>query len=95
MKNYQQAKIIVSGKVQKVGFRFFTIGLAKNLGLRGWVRNRKNGNVEIMVEGDKLIIDKFLSSLSLGPSSGRVDNLKIEYFPFTDSFKKFTTKLTK
>jgi acylphosphatase len=47
------AKVLISGRVQGVGFRYFTTDLAKSYDLSGWVKNLATGDVEILVEGDK------------------------------------------
>ena len=46
-----QAHVFYSGTVQGIGFRYTVEGLASDLGLKGWVRNLKDGRVELMVEG--------------------------------------------
>jgi len=49
----KQIHILISGFVQGVGFRAFTVKKARNLGLTGWVRNLKNGRVEAVVQGEE------------------------------------------
>lgn len=74
----KQVKIKVSGRVQGVGFRFFTHQQAKKLGLFGYVKNLDNGDVEILIQGDSLQITKFTEWLNQGgPSSARISNLNI------------------
>ena len=59
-----QAHIFYSGIVQGVGFRYTVFHLAQDLDLTGWVRNRSDGRVEVVVEGSKNQIEDFLSRLS-------------------------------
>lgn len=65
--------LIITGRVQGVGFRAFAKDAADALGLSGWVRNREDGSVEAVVEGD---IDAFVSRLKDGPPAGRVDEIE-------------------
>ncbi|MCM3109431.1 acylphosphatase [Lederbergia lenta] len=60
--------VIVRGKVQGVGFRFFTQQLANKYHLDGWVRNLHDGNVEIHAEGKNSELDAFLEKLKSGTS---------------------------
>ncbi len=63
---------IVKGKVQGVGFRFSTIGVARELELTGWVRNLTTGEVEVLASGETESIDRLESWLKRGPSSAKV-----------------------
>ncbi len=71
--------IIVSGLVQGVGFRYFVHRKASALGVKGWVRNLYNGDVEIEVEGDKLILEHFIAELKAGPRAAWVKDLRIDW----------------
>ncbi|MEN8077518.1 acylphosphatase [Clostridioides difficile] len=64
--NIIRKKFIFKGRVQKVGFRFEVVLIAKKLGLTGWVKNRPNGEVEAEIQGEKDKIDflvQFMKSL--------------------------------
>lgn len=63
---------IVTGFVQGVGFRWFTMRRAKSLGLTGWVRNLPDGSVEAWAEGDESALDLLEAALQGGPSGSRV-----------------------
>ena len=67
--------LIVEGRVQGVGFRWFVRSLAEELGLAGWVRNREDGAVEAEVEGDRRAVDAFLASLRSEHPTARVDRV--------------------
>lgn len=74
----KQIKIQVSGRVQGVGFRFFTYQQAKKLNLLGYVKNLDNGNVEIIALGESKQIDSLVNWLnSGGPTSAKISNIKI------------------
>ncbi|QLL69738.1 acylphosphatase [Lactobacillus sp. 3B(2020)] len=60
--------ILVSGRVQGVGFRYFTWQLAKDAGLMGTVRNLDDGRVEIVAQGPAKALRQFLFSIKAGPS---------------------------
>jgi acylphosphatase len=60
---------IVTGIVQGVGFRYYTRDEAMRLGLRGWVRNLDDGNVEVVVEGPEEALQQLVTWL--GPLGGR------------------------
>jgi len=64
--------------VQGVGFRFFAERSARSLGVRGWVRNRADGSVESVAEGDEAAVAEYLARLHRGPSGSRVDAVEIE-----------------
>ncbi len=74
----KKIRAIVSGKVQGVGFRMYTRQQAKQLGLRGYVRNLSNGNVEIVAIGKTESIDALLKWAKFGSPSAVVSNLDVE-----------------
>jgi acylphosphatase len=65
----------ITGKVQGVGFRFFVTRSAQHQGLRGWVRNRLNGNVEALLIGEEAAVAAVTEQCRRGPPMGRVDRL--------------------
>ena len=71
-------RIRVSGRVQGVFFRNWAIGQAEVLGIRGWVRNRTDGSVEMIAYGDEAAIAAFVGSCHEGPGAARVDRVEAE-----------------
>lgn len=65
----------VTGRVQGVGFRYFTHDAALDLGLTGWVRNLPDGSVELEAQGPPEVVAAFLTRVEQGPPLGRVDDL--------------------
>lgn len=65
----------IHGRVQGVGFRWWARVQAERLGLRGTVRNERDGSVAIVAAGDEAALDSFLSLLEEGPSAARVDRI--------------------
>lgn len=69
--------IEVSGRVQGVGYRYFTQDCAENYGLTGWVRNSPLRTVEIEVQGNEEDVEAFCTKLREGPPLARVKDLRI------------------
>jgi acylphosphatase len=65
----------ISGKVQGVGFRFFVTRCARQQNLRGWVRNRLDGSVEVLLIGEEAAVVTVTDQCRGGPPAGRVDRL--------------------
>lgn len=84
-----QMYVLISGKVQGVGFRNFTRSNARQLGVNGYAKNLANGKVEVVAEGEKLKLNSLIKILRKGPRTSRVDNLKIEQRKFTGEFENF------
>ena len=81
---------IVKGWVQGVGFRFFAERSANQLGIKGWVRNLYNGDVEILAQGSKDSLEKYISALQQGPRSARVKEVEVEWRNPTQKFEYFS-----
>lgn len=85
----QQYEIKITGRVQGVGFRFFTQQKAREFGLKGWVKNTVDGGVLVMVSGDETDIETFIDYLRIGPTLSRVHKItkvKIENLQEFDNF---------
>ena len=70
---------LVQGRVQGVGFRWYVNREASELGLRGWVRNTEEGDVEVVASGNEADLAELRSSLRRGPRGARVDRLVEHY----------------
>jgi acylphosphatase len=68
----------VTGRVQGVGFRWSAVREARQLGLRGWVRNADDGSVEIEAEGAPSALADFLAWLRRGPSGSFVSDVEVD-----------------
>lgn len=71
-------RAVVRGFVQGVGFRFFAQRSARSLGIRGWVRNRADGSVESVAEGEETAVMEYLARLEKGPAGSRVEGVDVE-----------------
>ncbi|VTM25100.1 Acylphosphatase [Stutzerimonas stutzeri] len=70
-------KFLVFGRVQGVGFRYFTWQEAKKLGLKGSVRNRIDGSVEVIAQGDETQMADFEEWLNKGPKTAKVERVLV------------------
>ena len=84
-----QLFVIITGKVQGVGFRNFTQLNARQLGINGYAKNLPNGTVEVVAEGDKAQLDTLVALLKKGPRYARVDSLEIDERSFTGEYESF------
>jgi acylphosphatase len=84
----------VHGRVQGVGFRYFVQRKAGELGLTGWVRNRWDGSVEVVAEGDRHDLDQLASTLCRGPASAMVSEVKVKWGEAKGEFSSFGVKGT-
>lgn len=84
-----QLHAIVDGRVQGVGFRFFVKAAADELNLTGWVRNKWDGRVEVLAEGDRAGLENLLDALRRGPRSAYVSEVKVDWNPATQVFQRF------
>jgi acylphosphatase len=76
------ARIEVFGHVQGVGFRVFVTRYARARGLRGWVRNRRDGSVEAFLIGESAAVEAVIEQCRRGPPMARVD--RVENTPAQD-----------
>ncbi len=89
MKNMVRAHVIVSGKVQGVFYRATTKETAENFGVNGWVKNRPDGNVEAIFEGDKKTVDLVLKWCSKGPLFAKVKEVNISWEEYSGEYSDF------
>jgi acylphosphatase len=71
-------QIRVKGRVQGVGFRYSLRDEAQRLRLAGWVRNRADGSVEALLQGEAADVDVLIAWARRGPRGARVDSLEME-----------------
>jgi len=79
----------VEGNVQGVGFRYFVERKAQSLGLVGYVRNMRDGTVEVYAEGDGETLESLRPHLKRGPSFARVENVREEWREPTGKYHSF------
>ena len=81
MDDLARVRVVVTGVVQGVGFRSFAMHLAREYAIRGWVRNRADGAVELEAEAERAIVESFLRDIRIGPSRAEVAGLAVENIP--------------
>jgi acylphosphatase len=74
----RRVRAIVTGRVQGVAFRAFTVDEARERGLTGWVRNRADGSVELEAQGDDARVAALLAWCGHGPPAARVTDVAVE-----------------
>jgi acylphosphatase len=85
-------RVVISGVVQGVGFRYSMMAQARLLGITGWVRNHRDGSVEAMICGSAVQIEEMLAWSRIGPAGSSVDKLLVE--PAAGDFKDFKLRPT-
>jgi acylphosphatase len=87
----QQARVhlLISGRVQGVGFRFSALDEARRLGLTGWVRNTHGGDVELVAEGEDDRLRRLATWCHAGPRGALVTDVKQQWLPHTGEFDAF------
>ncbi|WP_044239891.1 acylphosphatase [Chondromyces apiculatus] len=85
----KQVQIFVRGRVQGVYFRATTQRESRRLGLSGWVKNRPDGSVEIVAEGDEDRLKDLIAWANRGPSAARVERVDIRWRSFTGEYFDF------
>ena len=90
MNGIVSSHIIVAGRVQGVGFRYSALYFAKSLGLKGWVRNLSNGNVEAIAQGPEVQVSKFEGWMSKGPATAYVSHIQKKRIQPKQIYKSFS-----
>jgi acylphosphatase len=84
-----QAHILVKGMVQGVGFRYFVASHANQFHLVGYVRNLFNGDVEIVVEGERGAIEELIKIVKVGPRMAHIEDVQVQWGNYSGSFRMF------
>ncbi|MFH2055513.1 MAG: acylphosphatase [bacterium] len=92
MAELARARVLISGLVQGVGFRYFVTSTAEQFPITGYVRNLDTGSVEIVAEGDKEEVYGFLRLLRKGPAHAEIISFQTEWSPYQGKFKDFFVK---
>ena len=89
-----RAHLFIQGRVQGVGYRANTRRMANKLNLKGWVRNLRNGDVELLIEGPEVEVDRLIVWCHRGSTSAYVSKVRIEKSNATYEFDSFAVKRT-
>ena len=88
--NLKRYSVDVIGRVQGVGFRYYTVKAAARFKVYGWVRNKSDGNVQLECEGPEENVNSFLSWLEQGPPSARVLEVRKQERPYQGYYRTFS-----
>lgn len=85
----KRVHIIISGRVQGVGFRFYTRDIAIETGVKGWVKNLRDGSVEVIAEGNPEEVKTFLEKLKDGYLGRNISHIEEKEEVYTGTFNSF------
>lgn len=88
----ERVHVMITGRVQGVGFRYATAREAERLGLHGWVRNCPNGRVEAEFEGDRAMLEAMVSWCGHGPTFALVDSVDTTWESGAPKHKRFSVR---
>ncbi len=89
MEGKVRAHVVISGRVQGVCFRMETERAAANVNVLGWVRNRPDGTVEAVFEGDRKDVDQMLAWCRQGPPLAKVDHMDLRWETHSGKYTGF------
>lgn len=89
MLNNVKAHLIITGLVQGVYYRVTARQEARTLGITGWVKNRQDGAVEAVIEGNRESILKFIDWCRQGPPGAQVSHVKVDWENFRGEYQRF------
>jgi acylphosphatase len=84
-----RARILISGLVQGVSFRFYTMRKALELGVKGWVKNRGDGKVEVLCEGAENNVNMMIKWCLKGPEGAFVSSTELIWEEYSSEFETF------
>ena len=85
----RSVRMRIEGFVQGVGYRDWVLRTAAAAGLTGWVRNRRDGSVEVQVQGERGVVDRFVDACGRGPRAARVERIEITRCAFDATLSGF------
>jgi acylphosphatase len=85
----RSVRVFISGRVQGVAFRHYTVKTARSLNLGGWVKNLGDGRVEAVIEGDDAPVDTMLAWCKKGPPLADVTHVAVQEEPFSGHYEDF------
>jgi acylphosphatase len=85
-----RARVIISGIVQGVFFRYNTCNQAERFKVTGWAKNRWDGKVEALLEGEKEDVEKLIAWCHQGPPGAQVDKVEVKWEEYKGEFNSFS-----
>ena len=85
----KRVRVRIEGRVHGVFFRYTTHKRANTLGLTGWVKNKEDGSVEVLIEGDEKKVQELIDWCHIGPIIAKVTSVEINEEKYTGEFSSF------
>ena len=85
----KRVHVFYAGRVQGVGFRITAEETARSLGVVGWVKNLRDGRVELIAEADQATLERFLEEIRSGPMKNFITQVEISWSSATETFDEF------
>ena len=85
----KRVHVFYSGKVQGVGFRMTAEETAQSLGVVGWIKNLRGGQVELVAEAEEEVLHRFLNALRTGPMKNFIQQADVSWSNASDTFNEF------
>ena len=86
----ENSHILISGRVQGVGYRYFARLRVELHNVTGYVRNLPDGSVEVVAEGSRVALEQFIRDSVRGPNSGNVSDCQVNWRPVSRQYRDFT-----
>ena len=87
-------RLVIRGRVQGVGYRYAMTEVAQTLGVAGWVRNRRDGTVEALVQGDDELVERMVAWARRGPDGASVTAIEAISHSIDPALSSFTARPT-
>ena len=87
-----RAHVLITGDVQGVSFRYYAKQKANSLGLKGWIKNLLDGEVEGVFEGSEERVKEMIEWCKKGPWLAKVNNVRVEFGEYKEEFDSFETR---
>lgn len=87
-----RAHVVVKGRVQGVGFRYTAVDEARRGGVKGYVRNLADGSVEVLVEGERAMVESLVRFLHRGPRGALVLDVDLRWEAYLGDLPPFTAR---
>lgn len=88
----KQVYVVITGRVQGVGFRYFALDKAEEFHIKGWVRNTHDGKVEMEACGESKNLDMFIDWMKMGPSRAIIHTFSVADIASPRNFTNFTVR---
>jgi len=87
-----RAHLLITGRVQGVYFRASAVEVSTEEGIRGWVQNKTNGEVEAVLEGEKSAVERVIKWCRSGPPMASISDIAVTWGDYRGEFKDFSQR---